>query len=237
MSRERAEKERLSTALEKTTGIVVPPGIEGTVNDPKLGGMNIFREPNNPPGTAEVMEKAEHMAEKSRHRGSSEEEVPDRSIMTVRTPPGDGNGESATLPVIGEAAESASSAPSRRVTPTPSHENVYSGRSRSKPSTIIGNAEMTPETIGEVPPPTPPKMDGSIDRRSLEERASWGGRPPPTPPKDGTTIAKDFGGERLSRNLDKELPPAPELQPLRKASTQLSASPARMASDEAMGRR
>ncbi|CAK3969714.1 Phosphatidylinositol 4-phosphate 5-kinase its3 [Lecanosticta acicola] len=103
MSRERAGKERLSTTLESSTGIVVPPGIEGTVNDPKLGGMNIFRtESGNPPGTAEVMEKAEHIAEKSRRSGSREEEVRDRSIGTIRTPPGDGPAEAATLPVIGE---------------------------------------------------------------------------------------------------------------------------------------
>lgn len=209
MSRERAEKQRLSAALEAAgANIQIPDGIEGSVNDPKLGGINLHRDPIDPPGTEKVMNKAEHIAEKSRRRGSREEEVPDRSLGTMKT---DENG--ATLPVIGEAAESASQAsrtPSTRITPEPSREDVFSHRS------IIGNAEMPSDAVGEVPPPTPPKMDGSVDRRSLEERRSWGGKPPPTPPKD----------ERRSRAMDKDLPMPPTLMP--QASTQLSASPSRI---------
>ncbi|KAK4497155.1 hypothetical protein PRZ48_011605 [Zasmidium cellare] len=208
MSRERAEKQRLSAALEAAgANIQIPDGIEGTVNDPALGGINIFRDPLDPPGTEKVMSKAEHIAEKSRRRGSREEDVPERSLGTTK-------GENdATLPVIGEAAESASNnsrTPSRH---EPSKEDAHSRRP------VLGNAEMPPEAIGEVPPPTPPKMDGSIDRRSLEERRSWGGKPPPTPPKDG----------RSSRPLDKDLP-LPPLMP--QASTQLSASPSRIGDND-----
>ncbi|KXT09637.1 hypothetical protein AC579_3133 [Pseudocercospora musae] len=197
MSRERAEKERLSTALAADAGVEIPPGIEGTVNDPRLGGINIHRDRINPPGTENVIHAAEHMAEKSRRKGSREEEIPERSITTVRSPGGE-HTESATLPVIGEAAESNSNAGSRtpsRMTPESSREEMRNG------PTVLGNAEMTSESIGEVPPPTPPKMDGSTVRRSLEERLNWGGQPPPTPPKD------------------KALPLLPQ------ASTQLSASP------------
>lgn len=197
MSRERAEQERLSTALAADAGVEIPPGIGGTVNDPHLGGINIHRDKINPPGTDKVIQAAEHMAEKSRRKGSSEDEIPDRSILTVRSPGGE-HTESATLPVIGEAAEGTSNAGSRtpsRVTPEPSDEHIQNARA------VLGNAEMTSDPIGEVPPPTPPKMDGSIDRRSLEERLSWGGRAPPTPPKD------------------KVLPLPPQ------ASTQLSTSP------------
>ena len=90
----------------------------------------------NPAGTAAVLDKAEHMAEKSRRNGASEKDVPDRALATT-VEGGDGgrgdevvpastasaaggggqqqqqggakeNSNSTTLPVIGEAAESAS---------------------------------------------------------------------------------------------------------------------------------
>lgn len=187
MSRERAERERLSS----NAGLQVPLGIEGTVDDPKLGGMNIFRDPRNPPGTDEVMAKAERSAERSRRRSPHEDEVPERSLTTVKSP-GDPSTEAATLPVIGEAAESASNT-SRHVTPSQSREEVQP------------RAMQPSEGVGEAPPPTPPKMDGSLDRRSAEERRSWGGIPPPTPPKDS------------SRIVDKELP----LPPFHQARTRI----------------
>ncbi|KAK4612970.1 Phosphatidylinositol 4-phosphate 5-kinase its3 [Fulvia fulva] len=211
MSRERAhqekeqEKERVTSQVEVNAGVLAPAGIANTLDDPALGGINMYKaDASNPPGTAEVMRKAEHQAEKSRRRGSHEEDVPERTIGAVRSPL-DPPGEQATLPVIGEAAESASNN-SRHATPSASHEDVY-----NKNQVILGNANMPSEALGDIPPPTPPKMDGSVDRRSLEERQSWGGRPPPTPPKD----------ERHSRTFGKDLPLPP-------ATKTLSHSPNRL---------
>lgn len=208
MSRERAEQVRLSEALAGSAGIRVPSGLEGTIDDPRLGGVNIRRDRTNPPGTAEVMEKAELSAERSRMHGDTEDGVPDRSLTTVRSPV-DGQ-EAATLPVIGEAAENASNAsrtPSR-VTPTPSREDIPMHE-----SVVIGNANLQPEQVGAVPPPTPPKMDGWVDGDETEHH----GRDvaPPTPPK----------ADRRSR-YDKDLP----LPPV--ATKVFSHSPSRMADEE-----
>lgn len=109
MSRERAEQTRLSTTLEKSTGATFPPGAEPPIDDPRLSGINILHDTNNPPGTDRVIEKAERSAEKSRrNRGPHELEIPDRSLGAVTSPAHDDDG--AILPVIGEAAESSSQA-------------------------------------------------------------------------------------------------------------------------------
>lgn len=208
MSRERAEQARLSQTLESSTGIRWPSGVfEPAIDDPRLGGVNIQRDPYNPAGTDQVMEKAERQAQRSKTMGANEANVPDRSLLAAR---GSGDvAEAATLPVIGEAAENASLA-SRRVTPTPSHEDV------AEP--VLGNANMPKDSIGAVPPPTPPKPDGPIHPKDLlfqSERTSGG--PPPTPPKD------DGYRGRLN-NRDLPLPPV--------ATKVFSASPSRMVDEE-----
>ncbi|KAI5361695.1 Putative phosphatidylinositol-4-phosphate 5-kinase, core [Septoria linicola] len=235
MSRERAEQQRLSSTLEVNAGITIPAGIEGTVSDDRLGSINLpLRDSANPPGTDKVIRKAEHQAEKSRRKGSSEEEVPDRSILAVRSP-GDPQTEQITLPVIGEAAENSSnvsvSRTSSQVTPHRSYERMYNNG-----MPVIGNANMPPEAIGEIPPPTPPKLDGTTDRRSEEERRSWqsGGLPPPTPPKETRRMANatddsyaDGGCFSIPRTTkiqafqDKELPLPPTMA---LAQKQLSAT-------------
>lgn len=233
MSRERAEKERLSSTLAVNAGVEIPSGLEGTVNDPRLGGVNIppiHRDEVNPPGTDKVIEKAERQAEKSRRTGSNELEVPDRSILAVRSPGDPASGEQITLPVIGEAHETSSNVSG--VTPSPSYEDIRASHNRP----ILGNANMPSDSIGEIPPPTPPKLDGSIDTRDAAERQSWGGRPPPTPPKDGPRSQglADIAQNNKHYSSDKELPLPP---PMHKASTQLSASPmsiSPLVSDEEM---
>jgi 1-phosphatidylinositol-4-phosphate 5-kinase len=221
MSREAAEKERVSAASD-ANAVILPSGRETIFNDPNLGGVNVFHEkPSNPAGTQAVMEEASHIALKTMQHGASEEDVPDRQISTVRSPGGTETDISQLLPVIGEAGESASNAsrtPSR-ITPSHSREDM-TDRQRL---VLLGNANMPAEAVGEVPPPTPPKMDGSIDTRAAHERLSWGGRPPPTPPKDDSRNSDD---ERRSRgpSLDKALPLPP-------ATHQLSASPTRIGDD------
>lgn len=217
MSREAAEKDRVS-AVSDANAVTIPGGGRETLfNDPNLGGVNVVHEkPSNPAGTEAVMEQASHIALKTMQNGASEDDVPDRQITTVRSPGGTEIDVNHLLPVIGEAGESASNAsrtPSR-ITPAHSHEDM-TDRQRL---VLLGNANMPAEAIGEVPPPTPPKTDGSIDTRAADERLSWGGRPPPTPPKDDS---KGNDGRMSRASLDKALPLPP-------ATQQLSMSPTRM---------
>jgi 1-phosphatidylinositol-4-phosphate 5-kinase len=84
---------------------------------------------------------------------------------------------------------------------------------------------MPPESIGEVPPPTPPKVEGAFEER--EGRPSWGGGPPPTPPKDDKFRGRLSGesNNRLSvESRDKDLPSLPTVK--------LSVSPVRADRDE-----
>jgi 1-phosphatidylinositol-4-phosphate 5-kinase len=106
MSRERAEQSRLSNTLEKTSA-TFPPHADSTSDDPRISGIDIPRDAQNPYGTDSVMEKAERSAMKSRHnRGTPELDLPERHIGAVASPTYDVDG--AILPVIGEAAESSS---------------------------------------------------------------------------------------------------------------------------------
>lgn len=217
MSREAAERDRVSAASD-ANAVMLPGGRETIFNDPNLGGVNVVHEkPSNPAGTEAVMEEASHIALKTMQHGASEEDVPDRQISTVRSPGGTETDVTQLLPVIGEAGESASNAsrtPSR-ITPAHSHEDM-TDRQRL---VLLGNANMPTEAVREVPPPTPPKIDGSIDTRATDERLSWGGRPPPTPPKDDSR--GDDARRSRGPSLDKALPLPP-------GTHQLSMSPTRI---------
>jgi 1-phosphatidylinositol-4-phosphate 5-kinase len=228
MSRERAEHARLSRTLEAATGLILPPGIQPPIDDPVLGGCNLHQDKYNPPGTNRVIEKAERSAEKSTRRGADEKDVPERMLGSLARDDSDG----AVLPVIGEAAESSSQAsrtPPPHATPKTSHEN-FSRLRRSNPQMqpIIGNANMQPESVGEVPPPTPPKQDGAFEER--EGRPSWGGGPPPTPPKDEKyrgRLSNDSHSRLSVESRDKDLPSLPNV-----ATLKLSASPMRAERDD-----
>jgi len=216
MSRERAEKDRLSQALDAPAGIRASSSVvEGTIDDPRLGGVNLQHDKHNPSGTEQVMDEAQHQADKSRRLCADEDDVPDRQITAVRSP-GDPHAEAATLPVIGEAVENGSNAsrtPSR-LSPTPSQEHL-------RPRPVLGTANMPAESLGEGPPPTPPKGDDGRtygDGHGDVGRENWGGGPPPTPPKDDRSRGRPF-------STDKSLPLLP---PEVAATKVLSASPARM---------
>lgn len=230
MSREVAEKDRISAASQANL-VTLPGGREVIFNDPNLGGINAVHEKaSNPAGTERVMEEASHVALKTMQHGASEDDVPDRALTTVRSPGGTETDVTQLLPVIGEAGEggsaNASRTPSstRKITPKHSHEKMdITDRERL---VLLGNANMPAEAVGEVPPPTPPKWDGSVDSRPADERLSWGGRPPPTPPKDDSRLSYE---EQRSRgpSLDKALPMIPP-----SATEQLSMSPTRMSGDD-----
>ncbi|EMD00298.1 hypothetical protein BAUCODRAFT_62612 [Baudoinia panamericana UAMH 10762] len=215
MSRERAEKEVLTSTLE-SAGVKlqsgVKPPLEPPINDPRLGGVNMHqlpqgdisgstgprdldRDPYNPPGTEKVIEAAEHQALKTVRKGADESKVPERTLTATK---GAGTeAEATSLPVIGEAPETASNA-SQRATPEPSREEL-------KP--VLGNANMESQHVGNVSPPTPPKEDGSFEHSRRMQPA------PPTPPKDDNL---------RGRGLDKDLP----LPPI--ATKVFSASPSRL---------
>lgn len=207
----------------------IPRSSEPTLNDPQLGGMNIQRANLNPPGTDRVLESAEKMAERSRREGHKEEDVPSRAITSVRST---GEGPDAVmLPVIGEDHENGSGtegkAPQRKASSKRSREDAamrgtagHDPQKHHASEPIIGNANVPAESLGEVPPPTPPKLDGPSDGH--HGKGGWGsvggggGVPPPTPPKD----------ERRGRWGNKELPNLPSV------SSQFSYSPTRAEEDE-----
>ncbi|KAF2813656.1 SAICAR synthase-like protein [Mytilinidion resinicola] len=189
-TREAAEREKIEA--------------EHMVDDPRLSGVNMHQRD----ATDVVMEKAERQAERSRQRGASEDNVPNREIRTVRSPSAERGELGSTLPVVEEAAESASTG----------------GRSgRSVESSPLPHAPMDERDIQELqplprdrargdsghqkPPPTPPK-DPNHGR--IEER-------PPTPPKDGfearrgpPTPPKDE--RERGRRSEKELPLPPPME-------------------------
>lgn len=231
-TRERAEIEKHqqlpSPTLVDASATDIVQSVEGTLDDPKLTGVNLLRDKtatnsSDPPGTDAVMARAEKAAEKSKRKGGNEKEVPDRSISAVRNVDGE-RGDMVTLPVIGEAAESGS-ANSR--TPTPNHDLTprRSGEDFRDYAATIGNAEMPSQSLGEVPPPTPPKTESNGQFRKSENINRGRERSPvspPTPPKDEV---------RRVPSLDKELPSLP------RASTNLSASPTRAQPEEMEGLR
>ncbi|KAH0013073.1 SAICAR synthase-like protein, partial [Aureobasidium melanogenum] len=221
-SRERAEAEK-EQVLEQGSDRLNQAihNIEGTLDDPQLSGVNILRSSDhNPAGTDKVMRKAEKQAEKSRHRGANEDDIPDRAIGAVRSPHAE-NDNMITLPVIGEAAENGSPSsrtPTRTITPQRSKES-FSGRNGSA-QTATRRVESGSQNLGEVPPPTPPKTDGPPSSKESIEfenhgRAVNNFSRPLTPPKDDKYSLRDQRDrpptppkdERYS--LDKALPLPP----------------------------
>jgi 1-phosphatidylinositol-4-phosphate 5-kinase len=194
-SRERAEAEKEQQLdQESAKANHAAQDVEGTVNDPRLTGVNILKNNHNPVGTDIVMRKAEKQAEQSRLRGANEDDIPDRAITAVRSPHPE-NENMVTLPVIGEAAENGSSAsrtPTHTITPQHSKDSFRGRGGNSKQAIYTDAADMaTQQPLGEVPPPTPPKTDGPpSSKRSIEFDQSHGRSVvnnfsrPLTPPKD-----------------------------------------------------
>jgi 1-phosphatidylinositol-4-phosphate 5-kinase len=201
MSREQAalsEKIRLTT---NAAGVSIPAGsIDGLIEDPRLSAATS----RNPSGTAEVMEKAKVVAEKSKHHHGPESDLPDRvllapSLTTTADPTATNTADilgtsPTTLPVIGEAAESASNS-SPRVTPVHSREPLTEQPTNTTTASLISSQTTRP--------PTPPQY-------------VIGGRAPPTPPKDYPASSSrpastaSMRSNASSLNLDKRLPRLPK---------------------------
>jgi len=169
--------------------------------DPIISGIN--QSASEQHATDRVLEKAEHQAERSRQRGRSEKDVPQRDMKAVRSPSAERGEMGMTLPVVEEAGESssvggrsnrsASDGNSQLAPPAPPLKETHLGlpirpRSRSRDEDPGRPPPTPPKDSGTGRPPTPPK-DEYLHRHSG----------PPTPPKEGKA--------RLS--VDKELPRTP----------------------------
>lgn len=182
-TREAAEKEKADA--------------ENTIDDPRLSGVNMHqRDP-----TEIVIEKAERQAERSKQRGASEDDVPNREIRTIRSISAERGELGSTLPVVVEAVESAST-------------EGRSGKSSPQPPAPLEEKELPPlqpqehKQMPQRPPPTPPKEANNEydDRPPTPPKDNYEGgrqRGPPTPPKDEL--------ER-GRGRDKELPLPPPIE-------------------------
>ncbi|KAF1984065.1 SAICAR synthase-like protein [Aulographum hederae CBS 113979] len=194
-TREAAEKEKAElNATKRPEEQSATERITGSLDDPRLGGMNLHHTTS----TDKVMEKAEHQAAKSERAGRSEDNVPNVRMSAVRSPSAErGEPSGYTLPVVEEAVESGStgglSARSGDVSPMPL---------TSSPGVLSDGK----------PPPTPPKDGGLWDGHGHAHL--HGGSPlkrdgPPTPPKDSSGNGGGHASGITRRSLDKELPPAP----------------------------
>ncbi|KAF2838582.1 SAICAR synthase-like protein, partial [Patellaria atrata CBS 101060] len=136
-TKSREEAERELRAKERKEGEFL--------DDPRLSGVNIPRSP-----TDIVMEKAEKQAEKSKRRGASEDNTPERIIAAVRSPSADRGELGSTLPVVEEAVESGST-------------GGRSGKSGEIDGVLTPNVAAHDHSAGcdhsqhRIPPPTPPK--------------------------------------------------------------------------------
>jgi 1-phosphatidylinositol-4-phosphate 5-kinase len=176
-------------------------------NEPVIAGINSNASQQHT--TDRVIEKAEWQAERSRQRGRSEEDVPNRDMRAVRSPSAERGEMGTTLPVVEEAGESSSvGGHSNRSTsdrnnhpaPAPPSKEPYLGlqtqaRSRNRDENPGRPPPTPPKDSGTAPsvgrPPTPPKDDVAFSHRHSG---------PPTPPKEKR-------GRSPARN--KELPRTP----------------------------
>jgi 1-phosphatidylinositol-4-phosphate 5-kinase len=170
------------------------------INDPELSGVNISH--GDRESTGAVMEKAQSEAERSRQRGASEEDVPERSMHVLRSPSAERGELGTTLPVVEEAVESSSTGGrSGRSTESSFQPRPANGH---EPRPFEPNNRDEPH---QKPPPTPPKDSGTANS---EER-------PPTPPKDARYSTRHSGPptppkEEKGRGRDKQLPLPPPLE-------------------------
>lgn len=160
---------------------------------------------NNRTSTEKVLEKAELQAERSRQRGASEEDVPDRSLHIVRSPSAERGELGTTLPVVEEAVESSSTGGrSGRSTETNLHPQAPPLREEDR-GLPYRSRDHTPQK----PPPTPPK--DSVTSNDDER--------PPTPPKDASYTNRHSGPptppkeeKGRGRGRDKDLPLPPQME-------------------------
>ncbi|KAH7085646.1 hypothetical protein BKA63DRAFT_22453 [Paraphoma chrysanthemicola] len=134
--------------------------------DPIISGINLNASEQH--STDRVLEKAEMQAERSRQRGRSEDDVPNRDMRAIRSPSAERGELGTTLPVVEEAGESSS-------------VGGHSNRSGSE-----GNGHLSA-----LSPPLKDTHLGLPVRARSRSREESHGRPPPTPPKDSGTASSE----------------------------------------------
>lgn len=179
--------------------------------EPQLNGINVTQQDR--ASTEKVMEKAESQAERSRQRGASEEDVPDRRMHIVRSPSAERGELGTVLPVVEEVIESSStggrSARSTETSLTPAPPLKEEDR-RNHPQ----SPPQTQSHQGQKPPPTPPKDSHRTSTDQMDEKR------PPTPPKDMRYAPRHSGpptppkeSEKVRQHRgEKELPLPPAVE-------------------------
>lgn len=146
------------------------------MNDPTLEGINSTEAQRS--STDKVMEKAQLQADRSRQRGRSEDNIPNRELKVLRSPSAERGEIGTVLPVVEEAGESSSVG--GRSNRSASDANGE-GLTRSRAEQSSGDAYLGP----------PQFSSRSRSRSRSRERDHSQGRPPPTPPKDSGTASSD----------------------------------------------
>ncbi|KAF2470441.1 SAICAR synthase-like protein [Lindgomyces ingoldianus] len=195
-TREAAEREKAEEA-------------ENAISDPRLSGVNMAHRDRE--ATDAVIEKAEHQAQRSKERGASEEDVPNREMRAVRSPSAERGELGTTLPVVEEAFESSSTggrsgrSTEASLQPPPPPLKEYDVR-------FLDPQDQAPSQSRDPshhrPPPTPPKDLGTGNSDGVNEER------PPTPPKDTYETHRHSGPptppkEQRGRGRDKDLPLPP----------------------------
>lgn len=181
-------------------------------SEPQLNGINATHQDR--ASTEKVIEKAEKQAERSRQRGASEEDVPDRHMHIVRSPSAERGDLGTTLPVVEELMESSStggrSARSTETSLAPAPPLKEEDRHREPHSQAFGPKDSAQSHQGQKPPPTPPK-DSTTGHMSMDEKR------PPTPPKDMQYQNRNSGPPTPPKEVkagqrEKELPLPPAME-------------------------
>ncbi|KAE8871582.1 hypothetical protein PTNB73_03041 [Pyrenophora teres f. teres] len=134
-------------------------------------------------GADNVIQKAEHQADRSRKHGHTEENVPNLHMRAVRSPSAERGEIGTTLPVVEEAGESSS-------------VGGHSNRSASEAATSAnGNSRgvaSPPPQLSGTPYLGPPQLQAR-SRSGDGEREQAHGRAPPTPPKEFGMMTGNHG--------------------------------------------
>ncbi|EDU45863.1 phosphatidylinositol-4-phosphate 5-kinase 1 (PtdIns(4)P-5-kinase 1) [Pyrenophora tritici-repentis Pt-1C-BFP] len=132
-------------------------------------------------GVDNVIQKAEHQADRSRKQGHTEENVPNLHMRAVRSPSAERGEIGTTLPVVEEAGESSS-------------VGGHSNRSASEAATgANGNSRgvaAPPPQLSGTPYLGPPQLQARA-RSGDRGREQAHGRAPPTPPKEFGVTGND----------------------------------------------
>lgn len=192
MTREEAEQQKLAAQDQQGNVPIVKHG--STSGHGQAGGGGI----NEADDTSQdrILADAEREAAKPSADGANEQDKPERTITTARSPSADRTGGAAgtTLPVLEEVGEAGSVSGARSV----GRYSVRSGKSNSSRADLReGDTRgVTAEPVPPSPMPQRSNLLSSADAlppHAIRSTAPppLGGHPPPTPPKDPPLLLRD----------------------------------------------